>query len=394
MALIEKPFVATKRIIRSIFRGRPNLFTDVDVNRQFEAMTYYINQSSRLIGSIGKIGHTISGISYTSAKKLAYDIRINPSRISVRGVDIDLPNTRLNGTGSLNNGTLAIYLVGREKLVTFEEDPELSGVNSPDFQVPLAGADTLVYDNISIVAYEYPTVNEANVTNKLGAEYKLITILGSIVPVANASGELEPRLLFYTANNTKDSLTELVGRDVSNSLSIQEQLNNLIHYLIGQKKSPPKNNVGMTSFYTGPTAGIWDLTTGLGLTDGWEGWAIMDGRNGTTDMRGKYMRGVDLRKVGDEMGTLGERVGSDEVTLQQWHIPPHKHHISDLGNNYYAMVAPTSVLEKKVEYDSRYYSFQNGVEVKASNLTGSFGNGSPFKNIPASVIALPVQKIR
>lgn len=48
--IIEKAFDATKRIVRTVFKGSPNLFTTSDVNRQIESLKYQIDQLDGRIG--------------------------------------------------------------------------------------------------------------------------------------------------------------------------------------------------------------------------------------------------------------------------------------------------------------------------------------------------------
>ena len=42
--IVTKAFDATKKVVRSIFRGSPNLLTSSDLNRQFEALKHQIDE--------------------------------------------------------------------------------------------------------------------------------------------------------------------------------------------------------------------------------------------------------------------------------------------------------------------------------------------------------------
>ena len=48
--ILDKPFDATKKILRTIFLGKPNLFTTSDVNRQVEALKYQMDSIEDIIG--------------------------------------------------------------------------------------------------------------------------------------------------------------------------------------------------------------------------------------------------------------------------------------------------------------------------------------------------------
>ena len=47
---MAKAFDASKKIIRSVFKGSPNLFTTSDLNRQVEAIKYQLDQIEDRVG--------------------------------------------------------------------------------------------------------------------------------------------------------------------------------------------------------------------------------------------------------------------------------------------------------------------------------------------------------
>ena len=49
--IIEKAFDASKNIVRTIFLGKPNLFTTSDLNRQIEAFKYQMDSIENRLGA-------------------------------------------------------------------------------------------------------------------------------------------------------------------------------------------------------------------------------------------------------------------------------------------------------------------------------------------------------
>ncbi len=105
-----------------------------------------------------------------------------------------------------------------------------------------------------------------------------------------------------------------------------------------------------------------------------DGWAICDGRNGTPDLRNRFVRGMDPAKAGSVVSTGG----ADKVTLKTENLPPHRHEyfgddqIADRDHE------TTQVSRYVGNYDAK--SEKKG----ASNvyLSGSTGSGTPFEVLP------------
>jgi hypothetical protein len=104
-----------------------------------------------------------------------------------------------------------------------------------------------------------------------------------------------------------------------------------------------RDAIGTVKMYGGSLSGKFDISTGLGVVGSeWEGWALCDGRNGTPDLRGRFVAGYTYTFTGDsstnsqknntafqQIGTAGagNSPGDDtaEPKIDIDNLPPHRH---------------------------------------------------------------------
>jgi hypothetical protein len=77
--------------------------------------------------------------------------------------------------------------------------------------------------------------------------------------------------------------------------------------------------------YGTPLSTYFDNSTGLGITgSSWYGWALADSRNGTVDLRGRFVVGYD--STDSDYSTIGATSSTNKTTtLGKSNIPLHKH---------------------------------------------------------------------
>ena len=92
-----------------------------------------------------------------------------------------------------------------------------------------------------------------------------------------------------------------------------------------------------------------------------EGWAICDGDNGTPDLRGRFVRGVDPNGQNTKLGNTG---GTEEVEYTIKNMPRHNHEISK---------------GKYFEAQSKIYG-NNNTDRGHVNLTESFSDKLQYTN--------------
>lgn len=128
--LVTKAFDATKRIVRSVFLGPPNLFTISDVNRQIEAFKYQLDQLDDKVGVLSDISWSISDLgsnnyrltpTFTYLKTKGCDFT---SIVSASALDVDL----------VADTPLYICLFGQTETVTYSDDAthEIAGAKFED----------------------------------------------------------------------------------------------------------------------------------------------------------------------------------------------------------------------------------------------------------------------
>ena len=157
--IVTKAFDASKKIIRTIFRGSPNLFTTSDLNRQIEALKWQIDSVERRIGAT----HDVFAFANVYGKNLT--VFVNLSFVEVAGCRFSFPyNGGTDGAlkasftlDSLGDGKyICVVLTANKKEVTYADDfkHEISGASFEDGTYAPA-ADAVIYENPRIEIQPY-----------------------------------------------------------------------------------------------------------------------------------------------------------------------------------------------------------------------------------------------
>ena len=173
--IVTKAFDATKKIIRSVFLGSPNLFTTSDVNRQIEAFKYQMDCNSELSGVISDLTLTATNLGYGG-----YEVIPTFSYLKAKGADFsDISKKALHITGVAKGEVLYLYLVGSQTLVTYNDDPthEIAGASFDD-DTSAASANQKVWTNCSLL-----------LTKSAPDTQEYIALLAEITAQAGSSGE-------------------------------------------------------------------------------------------------------------------------------------------------------------------------------------------------------------
>ena len=166
-SLIDKAFDATQKIIRSIFRGSPNLFTTADLNRQLELITYQLNSLEERVGVVSDMYVTATTISSGNTLVVQGDF----SYLIVRGCDFtgDFPSGTISVTKARTSEDIVFFLclTAQSQVVTYSDNPshDISGAKFAD-GTSRSAADTLVYTNPTLVVVKESEL--ASLSNKIG----------------------------------------------------------------------------------------------------------------------------------------------------------------------------------------------------------------------------------
>lgn len=125
--ILVKPFKASQKILRAIFKGSPNLFTTSDMNRQIEALSSHIRKVDNKLG--------VGVVSDMEVIKSSGQLSVKFSYIELwglilySGISIEVPL----GV-SADSYEDSIFLWYTTKVVTYTDDPthEISGVKFSD----------------------------------------------------------------------------------------------------------------------------------------------------------------------------------------------------------------------------------------------------------------------
>ena len=145
--IIEKAFDATKKIIRSVFLGSPNLITSSDLNRQIEAIKYQLDQLDDKTGMViegGNLGHTLNG--GTLSVNLEYDT------IRFKGCQFSPTTQQLTINFTSSAPVAYLCLVAEKSEVTYSDDTthEIAGAKFAD-GTSYPAANQIVYKNEALV---------------------------------------------------------------------------------------------------------------------------------------------------------------------------------------------------------------------------------------------------
>lgn len=143
--IIEKAFDASKNIVRTIFLGKPNLFTTSDLNRQIEAFKYQMNSIENRLGAESDIE-----ISFSSTGSRVSCSVTKGTYFRVNGLNIPLPNpSDLFGVDANYGTECYFYVWGNFARKTYTNDPthEIAGAKFSD-GTSMPAADQLVLGDV------------------------------------------------------------------------------------------------------------------------------------------------------------------------------------------------------------------------------------------------------
>lgn len=151
-SIIDKAFDASKKIVRTVFRGAPNLFTTSDINRQFEAIKAQLDFLEDKVGCVNTsnvdVIATISGTTLTVKVQAGGG---GSMEFYVRGIKHTATSfSALTKTSIGKSGVCYLVMKATTKLVEFSDAQyDVSGAEFSDGTYQPA-ADHLVYDTFSL----------------------------------------------------------------------------------------------------------------------------------------------------------------------------------------------------------------------------------------------------
>lgn len=128
--------------------------------------------------------------------------------------------------------------------------------------------------------------------------------------------------LAYAKNNTSEDAAQSKRR----GLFIRCTFNELGKWIVTyQSETTPKGTIRQIG--TGAIAGAFD-GSGVGIKQGFWGWQIMNGQNGTLSMQDRFLIGTNTQV---SVGNLG---GSNTLTITSANLPEHTHTFSGTTSNH------------------------------------------------------------
>lgn len=173
-AVMAKAFDAGKKIIKSIFKGYPNLITSADLNRQIEAVKYQLDQLDEKTGVVSdiEITHSLSAGTLTVGYSLSY--------LRFKGCEFSPDATTLETNLTLSAPTAYLCLVAEKEVVTYDSDVthDIAGAKFVD-GTSMPAANQEIYKNEQLIL----THALSNLDNFVGviAVFTLSTLTRNVV---------------------------------------------------------------------------------------------------------------------------------------------------------------------------------------------------------------------
>lgn len=156
--ILEKAFDASKKIIRSVFKGSPNLITTSDLNRQFEALKYQVDKLDEKTGFV--ITGSRTGLTY-SLKSSTLNVTASYEGLIFKGC-LFSPTKKdltINLTSSAPYAYLCLVADSEEVTYATDNSHDIAGAKFED-GTSMASANQLRYKNEDyVLVHSYSSVD-------------------------------------------------------------------------------------------------------------------------------------------------------------------------------------------------------------------------------------------
>lgn len=212
--IIEKAFDASKKIIRSIFRGSPNLITSSDLNRQFEAIKFQLDNLDEKTGFLSDINvkQKLSEGTLHVAYKCSY--------MTFKGCQFKPADGALTINLTRSASVAYLCLVADTKTIMYNDDDthDIAGAKFEDGKTYPA-ADQLMYHNENLVL----THSLSSIPNLVGiVSVFTLSETGNVIVRNNVSG-VETSLSLKSGGTISDLNVSAKG-EISNGQTYDEAI--------------------------------------------------------------------------------------------------------------------------------------------------------------------------
>lgn len=198
-AIIGKPFDKTKKVIKTIFKGSPNLTTAPDLNRQFDSIGYQLDNLEKKTGFITdyKASASFTGGTLVVIPQCTY--------LEYLGVAFS-PTFSTMSLAAVTGDVLYVILTANKETVTFSNDAgrKISGAFFSD-STSKAAADHEVYLGESISLIKSTTALPANTVGIIASYTLVVNDEGNVIETVNGVTRGESILLKVKRAFTKQT---------------------------------------------------------------------------------------------------------------------------------------------------------------------------------------------
>ena len=222
--ILEKAFDASKKIIRSVFKGSPNLLTTSDLNRQFEAIKHQLDSLEDRVGIVSDLR------AVTSVRDHSLMVQCVYSYLRFKGCEFNPPTHYMTINFTQMASPVYLCLVADMETVTYEDDAthEIAGAKFEDGSSRPA-ANQIVFKNEELIlAHSLSTVENLvgviaefslSETGNFILKYNTIEE-GSSIPLRESKVVLDfnPTIFGKVAGRTYDEAFSILENRFSNTV--------------------------------------------------------------------------------------------------------------------------------------------------------------------------------
>lgn len=323
MAVLNpKPFVVAEKIFRRLFKGKPSIFADVDINQQslIDDQGFKII-SSALGGYSTGFNPILSGLLWNGVQ-MSYTVSsLTGAKLNYNKIEFDIPSFSLTGSNvpvmpapGYAGSVVNFWLVAEKYTTSFVDDNVLAGIDGPGLGSALPSSDAIRYKNEVVVRsvgsgiLPILTTGQEVISLLCQIAFKYVASTDSYQPYLQKNvinlGEFNLKAFPNPFYNTDPS--GVIGNLLSFIDYFEQQLQNFYYTLYNALVE----RQGTVKYFYGDINTNFD-PSGLGIGQ-WSGYALCNGATHgaytTPDIRGKNIIGFHslLGDAQNEYKTIGE----------------------------------------------------------------------------------------
>jgi len=154
-ALDPKPFNILDKIVKRVFKGKPAIYADVDINQAISIDEYAFNSIFDNLGAVSTDFAPTTPTFVQTATQLEFEVDyVGGGKLKYKKTEFDIPAfnfQRLAGSkitiSTRANAVCNFWLIAKRNTIDFATDPAMGGVDGTGLASPLPSSDAVTYSD-------------------------------------------------------------------------------------------------------------------------------------------------------------------------------------------------------------------------------------------------------